>query len=227
MNYYFYTKQIREMMKKAKASNTEQLLNIDEDTIYVRYCEELDDYMFQYSWIMNNEDNHLDKEVVKTINAFRKVKCTEREIFQCMDVVQVGVMTMFGLDYDDFSGMIGHIKNNNPLSDLRDTNYILCGNKLLRIVQKYNLLRDPFDTLDRIAKWNDSSIENTVQTKLMATVTNGIKYSYSDGNDIIFSLGISDKKTVFSEKADVDFPHYICVDNFLGTLVNNLEHTIN
>lgn len=227
MTYYFYTRQIREMMKKAKANNMEQLLNIDEDTIYVRYCKELEDYMFQYSWIMNNEDTHLDNEVVKTINAFKKVKCTEREIFQSMDIVQVGVMTMFGLDYDDFSGMIGHIKNNHPLSDLRDTNYIFCGNKLLRIVQKYNLLRDPFDALDRIVKWNDANIENTVQTKVMATVTNGIKYSYSAGSNIIFSLGTSDNKTVFSEKVNADFPHYICVDNFLGTLINNLEHTIN
>jgi nuclear transport factor 2 (NTF2) superfamily protein len=77
-------------MKKVNAKNTVESLNINEETICVRYNKELDDYMFQYFWIKGNEDTHLDDEVVKTINAFKIVKCTEKEIFQSMDVVQVG-----------------------------------------------------------------------------------------------------------------------------------------
>lgn len=227
MNYYLYSSQIRDLMKKAKANNTVQLLNINQGTIYVKYNSQLDDYMFQYSWIMDNENTHLDEEVVKTINSFRTVKYTEKEVFENMDVIQVGLMTMFDLDYDDFSGMIVHAKNNLPLNELRDTNYIFCGNKLLRIVQNMNCVRNPLEHLNRITKWNDISLEDTLDKKVMGVITKGIKYNHSELGTILFCLGYEDRKTVFSENANIDFPHYICIDDFMGTIVNGLENTIN
>jgi hypothetical protein len=134
---------------------------------------------------------------------------------------------MFGLDYDDFSGMIGHIKNNLPLCNIRDTNYIFCGSKLLRIVQSLYSVRYPLEYLNRISKWNDVCLEEATKPKVMASITKGIKYNHSEESRIVFSIGRDKSKTVFSENANIDFPHYICIDNFLGTIVNGLDNTIN
>lgn len=221
-NYYYYCTKIRKMMKIAKAENRVEKVVSNDETILVKYCKEWNDFMIQYSWIMDNDDKKLDQEVLDFLGKYDPIMYHEEIITTSLDIKQIGLITVNTTCEEDIASVIEHFRS-YPLQHAVDTNYIFCGKKLLRVLQYYGAVRHPLEYLNLIPEWNKPALQISVQDEVMTEITKGINYSYSeDSGKVVFTLGDKNDKTTFIENINETVPKFICIDTFLGIIVNEL-----
>jgi len=213
MSKYSYITQIQRMMKLAKEGNKAEMLTINGETLLIKYEEKTNDYILHYSWFFDNRSMPLNSKVVRTLNEYNSgpKKYTERYFQITMDIVQVGLFTGHGNSAMQLSGYIDYAKTYYFLIEIRDTSYIFCGNKLLRIIQYLNPVNNPLDCLDIISKWHRPTCQNTLQDKKLVTFLEGVEY-YHENNDVIFSIG-NDKKTIFHQSVKSNKPIFLYIDS--------------
>ncbi len=206
MNYYYCSK-IREMMKLSKEENKAKIYTANDDTIFVKYCEEFDDFMLQYSWIIDEKDVSLNQEINDVLSKSLSYNSQ-------IDLIQIGMFTVYTKDEEDLCGLIGSCKS-YFLKEINDTCYIFCGNKVLRIIQYYGMVRSALENLNITLKWNDTSIDISKSSSGLK----GINYNYSkEENKVTFTVGSENSKTTFVENINRSEPQVICIDTFLGIL---------
>jgi len=224
MKNYYYSYKVKEMMKLSKKNNIEMSHTINDNTIFVKYFKELDDFILQYSWIIPNEDISLNQDVKDVLNKYQTTKYNENQISQILDVVQIGLITVYSKDAEDLCGLIGDCKD-NLLTETNDTNYIFCCKKVLRVIQYHGKVSYPLEYLSTILRWDNSSVKSRFQLNGMKTVEKGIKYKYSKKNtNVIFSVG--NERTTFAIGANDNIPDVITIDTFLGIIEHDIKNII-
>lgn len=205
--YYYYCSEIRNMMKIAKVNDEIQIFKINNEVILVKYCKEFDDFLLSYSWNMK-EEAKLPEEVQ---NVLKVHSVTEEP-----DVIQIGMVTVYGKNEEELCGLIGDCKNGLAAPPLRDTSYLFCGHKVLRVIQYFGMIRFPLQNLTTLHDWNDVIMQNKLNGFTSMDTISEISYFFTDDNNVVFSFGLENNKTAFIEKIKENVPQLVCIDTFLG-----------
>lgn len=222
-NYYsYYCTTIKDMMKLAKAENKSQLLTSNDETLYVKYCDSTDDYTIQCYWRLSNVSNVINQEVMDVLGKYDPLMGYEEMVTRKLDIIQIAMVTVMCKNQEDAASVIDHFKKHRR-NEVKDTSYIFCGKKLLRVIQYYGCVRNPLESLDSICKWNDTGAQCLIRDEEMKQVTRDINYRYSkEAREILFSLGFNNGKTNFVLGINETIPQFIFIDTFLGIFVNRL-----
>jgi len=225
-NYYFnFCKKFKNLMKLAKANNKPEMLKYNNETLYVEYCDEFNDYILQYTWVLDNKVIPLSDELVELINDYESASYSEKEAREKMDILQIGMVTSYCSNEETISSTIEHLKS-YPVNSVRDTYYVFCGTKVLRIVQYNTAVRCPINSLVNMHSMFDAEAETYIKDKSLKALTTGIKYYYPlDSSNISFVLETMDKSIVITIKPNKIYPDLVCLDNFLGLIEEKFKNT--
>lgn len=227
-NYYFnFCKKFKSLMKLAKANNKPEILKSNNETLYVEYCDEFNDYILQYTWVLDNMVTPLSDELVELINNYESASYSEKEAREKMDILQIGMVTSYCSNEEIIASTIEHLKSYSVKS-IRDTYYLFGGKKILRIVQYNTAVRCPVNSLINTHSMHDTQAETYIKDKNLKVVTTGIKYYYPlDNPDLVFVLETKENNTVITTNLNKYYPDLLCLDNFLGLIEENLKNTNN
>lgn len=216
--YQYYCKTIKGMMDSAKSENRSQLLTSNGETIFVKYNEKDKFYKVHFSFIMNNMSKEINPEVVEMLGEYDPLMHHEDIITKTLDTVQIGMISMDCITENDIVVIIDHYKSNR-MHMTKDTNYIFCGKKLLRVIQYFGNVTNPLEYIDVIPMWNDLSAHDKIKGKVFSQSTGGIDYNHTiEQGKVIFSFGSN--KTVFEESISTTIPRIMSVENTLSVNVN-------
>jgi hypothetical protein len=223
----YYCAKIKEMMKLSKETDESVVWASGGETIFVKYFEQFDDFTFQYSWVIPENDIKIQQEVHNEVNNILREKFGFDQIIPKSNVIQMGLITLYNTSGDYFSEIIGLTKN-NKLQQTRNTKYVFCGEKILSVIQYHGKYSNHFECMDGIIEWNDSNIQKQIENQKLVKVARGIYCSYSKENDsVIFSLGCKNKRTIFTHNISKNIPQFLCIDSIRGITEFNLTNNVN
>lgn len=214
-----YCAQIKEMMELSKKGDEVVTKVVNEGTIFVKYSNPFDDYTLQYSWIINEDDGKTREEVQDVLGKYLPMESGDN---QQLDVIQIGVVCVYNTNADELCDII-ELSKKNESKYTRDTKYVFCGKKVLRVVQYCGEFFNPFDCIESITKWNDPSIKGKIKNQNLSNVMRGIHcYQPKETNGIIFSIGCGNRKTIFMEDISKIVPPLLYIDSFQGIIEHNI-----
>lgn len=212
----YYSAEIQEMMKISKETNEPVISRFNEETFCVKYSEQFDDYTFQYSWIIQGNESIIQQKVHDDVNNFLLARPGSERISSDMDVIQMGLISVYNTNADDFIEVIKLVKKKR-LEQTRETKYVFFGKKVLSVVQYYGRFSNPFECMDSITKWSNPDVKPEIQNLKLIKLARGIYCGLSKENDsIIFSIGCKYTKTIFCDKISKTIPPILCIDSIKG-----------
>lgn len=208
---------IKEMMNESKESGKAIVLAFDGGTLFVEYCEHYDEFTFQYSWNIDEDENVVIQEVKQELCKYSADKIEE------FDVIQLGLVTVYNTNQEYICKAIQKVKN-SELETLRDTKYVFMGNKVLRVVQYFGMYSNPFDCINSMVKWNQPEKLCLVQNQVATNVTSGLEYYHlKEDNSVIFSFGSEGNRMAFEEQIIPKIPLLFTLDNLTESMVYQLK----
>ncbi|MDD2376205.1 MAG: hypothetical protein PHD15_03065 [Clostridia bacterium] len=218
-----YFDEIKKMMRISKETNESVIAIFNEETILVKYYEQFEDYTFQYSWIITEEDSVINQNVSDELNNFLIAKSGYAQITPKIDLIQIGLISICNTEYKEFIEIITLAKK-KKMEQTRDTKYVFFGKKVLRVIQYCGKFSNPFECMDNISKWNNQAIEHEIESRKLIKFTRGIYCIYSKENDsITFSIGCKYIRTVFRDEISETIPPLICIDSIKGITEYNIK----
>lgn len=212
-----YCAKIKEMMQESKESEKPVISTLDGGTIFVNYCEQYDEFTFQYSWIIDEDKETVIKEVKQGLENYSFDTTHEIEL------VQLGLVTVYHTNMDYFCRAIERGKN-KELEPERDTKYVFMGHKVLRVVQYYGMYSNPFDCLETTFAWNQPEKGMLIKKGVVYKTLKGLEYYHvKDKNSIIFSFGSDSNKLFFEEKVLDKVPVLFLIDDVNGNVVHGIN----
>jgi len=222
----YYCAKIKEMMELSKETNESVVWASNGETIFVKYFEQFDDYTFQYSWVIPENDIKIQQEVHNEVNNILHEKFGFNQIIPKTDVIQMGLITLYNTSGSYFSEII-ELTKNNKLQQTRNTKYVFCGKKILSVIQYHGQYSNPFECMDGITIWNDPNIQKEIENQKLVKVIRGIYCGYSKENDnVIFSIGCKEKRTIFTHNISEIIPQFLSIDSIRGITEFNITNNV-
>ncbi len=213
-----YCAGIKNMMKQSKERNESVTEELAGGTAFVKYYEEFDDYTLQYSWIISGDDSKTRSEVKELLVNYSNAEFVDDSN---LDIIQIGLVSVYHTNEDQLCNII-ELSKTHKLKSTRDTTYIFCGRKVLRIVQYCGTFSNQFDCIDSITKWNETISNEKIEDSIK--IMKGIEYYHSKGtNTIVFSIGCELKKAIFTENIDEIIPPFLCIDSIQGVIEHRIK----
>lgn len=214
-----YCAKIKEIMKLSKEENREVISAFSEGIIYVKYCEQYDDYKMQYSWIINEGVIKTREEVQKALSKYLP---EESKTNQDLDITQIGLVCVYNTNADHLCSII-ELSQKKKLEYTRDTKYIFFGKKVLRVIQYYGECSNPFDSVENMITWDDPNVREKIKDQKFTNLMRDVDYYYQkDSDSAIFALGTENKKVVFTGSNDKLIPTFLYIDSMQGVVEHNI-----
>lgn len=208
-----YCDEIKTMMELSKEKNEPVISTFNGETIFVKYYDLFDEFILQYSWVITEGDDEIEREVKASLNNRLVTEAEKNQISQKMDVIQIGLLSVYDTNVESFLKII-ELSKQKQLGCSRDTKYIFAGKKILRIAQYHGTMFNPFECIDSISKWNQPNLKSEVENKKMTNMMRGVEHNYSsESGEITFSLGCGYKKTIFKESINETTPQFVFIDS--------------
>lgn len=205
-----YCAEIKKLMKESKETGKPVISTSEKGIFFVKYSDEYEDYTFQYSWKISADESEVKQEVHNALTRYQSPEVLNTEN---IDILQIGLVSVYDTNADVFCYVIEHAKSSD-FEKRRDTKYVFSGNKVLRIVQYHGQFANPFEYISDLCNWNQ---KDAALNENMLEVAKGLGYSYLEGSDsVIFSIGYDNKKTVFNEKITNNIPQLLRIDSMQG-----------
>lgn len=213
-----YCAKIKEMMKESKESGKAVVIAFDGGALFVEYSEHYDEFTFQYTWNINEDEHTLKQEVRQELS-----KYTTNDLKE-FDLIQIGLVTVYNTNEEYLCKAIEKAKN-NELEPQRDSKYVFMGNKVLRVVQYFGMYSNPFDCSEIMKKWNQQLNDGFAKNRGVSKVMNGLEYYHNkDNNTIVFTFGAAENKVTFAEKIVDGIPPLLQIDNVTENILYDIPN---